>query len=127
MDRITRLLSGQKAGGGESAGADKSKAQEYGLKFVLDSGESRTFTVSPVSIGRQDDNQIVLKEPSVSAKHARIYYDENVKCICIVDLDSLNGLSINDLPTRKNVLHDGDRIKLGNSVLTFWDTGYIHP
>lgn len=127
MDRITRLLSGQKAATGDATNADKSKEQEYGLKFILDSGEARIFPVSPVNLGRLEENQIVLMEPSVSARHARVYYDENLKCICIVDLESLNGLHINDLPTRKNVLHDGDRIKLGNASLTFWDTGYIHP
>jgi pSer/pThr/pTyr-binding forkhead associated (FHA) protein len=121
MDRITKLLGGHKHGAKPS-----SSEQVFGLKFTFDSGESMIFPTSPVTIGRQQGNHIVLKDANVSAHHARIYYDEKVTSICVIDIDSLNGIFVNDLPTRKNVLHDGDRIRFGSATLTFWDTGYIH-
>lgn len=100
--------------------------QEYGLKFVLPSGKALTHTSLPISIGRSEQNDIVLKEKTVSARHAQVYYDGLIKDLCIMDYDSLNGLFIDDQPTRKNVLYDGVKIRLGGVELTFRDTGYIH-
>lgn len=104
-----------------------SPEEDYGLKFVYDSGESsKVFTSLPIGIGRSEENDLVLNDDTVSANHARIYYDEQVKDVCIVDVDSLNGLFIDDQPTRRNVLFDGVKIRLGNVSITFRDTGYIH-
>lgn len=100
---------------------------EFGLKLILENGETRTFTSLPISIGRAEQNDLVLVDDTVSANHALIYYDENVKDICVVDLDSLNGVTVDDHLTRKNVLRDGVRIGLGKSNPIFRDTGYIHP
>lgn len=100
---------------------------DFGLKLILENGESRTFAALPISIGRAEQNDLILADDTVSANHALIYYDENVKDICIVDLDSLNGVRVDDQLTRKNILRDGVRIGLGKSNLIFRDTGYIHP
>lgn len=108
-------------------GADQTAAQVYGLKFILENGESRIFTALPISIGRAPDNDIVLTNETVSAHHAQVYYDEKARDICIVDLDSLNGLFIGGQPTRRNVLFDGVRIGLGTASLVFRDTGFIYP
>ncbi len=104
-----------------------SKEQGFGLLFILESGEKKTINTLPVSIGRSDQNGVILKDDTVSATHARVYYDEQVGSVCIVDLDSLNGVFINDQPTRKNVLYDSSQVRLGKVKLTFRDTGYIHP
>ena len=120
---------GDRAGNetGNSGIPQGTKDQGFGLQFVLESGETRTVSTLPVSLGRSDQNGIVLKDDTVSATHARVYYDEQVGYVCIVDVDSLNGLFINGQPTRKNVLSDGCHIRLGMVNLTFRDTGYIHP
>jgi hypothetical protein len=99
----------------------------FGLQFILDSGESKTFTALPLKIGRGEQNDVKLNDETVSTDHAQVYYDEQVRDICIIDLDSLNGLFIGDQPTRKNILYDGVKIRLGRVQLTFRDTGYIHP
>ena len=112
--------------GKSSQDAHGAANQGFGLLFQLASGESRTFTSLPISIGRSKQNDIILSDETVSAVHARVYYDELVKDVCILDNDSLNGLFIDDQPTRKNVLHDGVRIRLGSVELTFRDTGYLH-
>lgn len=108
-------------------GGDQAAEQVYGLKFILENGESRVFTTLPISIGRAPDNDIVLTNETVSAHHARVYYDEKARDICIVDLDSLNGLFISGQPTRRNVLFDGVGIGLGTASLVFRDTGFIYP
>jgi pSer/pThr/pTyr-binding forkhead associated (FHA) protein len=89
------------------------------LKFTLESGESKLFSSLPISLGRADNNDIILPDETVSAQHAQIYYDEKVNDICIVDLDSLNGLFIGDQPTHRNVLYDGVKIGLGAATLIF--------
>jgi SARP family transcriptional regulator, regulator of embCAB operon len=100
--------------------------ETFGLKFIFPNGESQMFSKLPINIGREADNDLVLADESVSAQHARITYDELLNDICIQDLDSLNGVFIDDQPTRKNLLQDGVKITLGQVVLTFRDTGYIH-
>ena len=108
------------------AGAGKTTDQEYGLKFILEDGETGLFTSLPISLGRDENNDVVLTNETVSAHHAQIYYDEKAKDICIVDLDSLNGVFIGDQPTRRNVLSDGVKIGLGTATLVFRDTGFIY-
>ena len=110
-----------------ASGAPAVPDQGFGLKFILASGESRLFTSLPISIGRATNNDIVLADETVSAQHARVYYDDKAQDICIVDLDSLNGLFIGDQPTRKNILYDGVKIGFGTATLIFRNTGYIYP
>ena len=100
--------------------------ESFGLKFTLDSGKEFAFTSLPVSIGRSEANQIVLKDETVSSSHALIYFDDLAQEVCILDLDSLNGVSVDHAPTRRNILSDGVKISMGALDLTFRDTGYIH-
>jgi pSer/pThr/pTyr-binding forkhead associated (FHA) protein len=112
--------------GASNVGSQEAASDEFGLKFIFASGDSRVFTSLPISMGREEQNDIVLEDETVSAVHARIYYDERVGDICIQDNDSLNGTFIDDQPTYKNVLHDDVRIRMGSVELIFRDTGYIH-
>ena len=98
----------------------------FGLKFILSPDEAKIFTSLPVTIGRSEQNDIVINDKTVSAVHARVYYDDRVKDVCIVDNDSLNGILIDGYPTYRNLLQDGVRIGLGKVTITFRDTGYIH-
>ena len=138
MNRITKLF-GRKddEDEGKSAppapqppateqGIQNLAGQEFGLMFTFENGKSQTFTTLPFLIGRGEQSALVLQDSSVSAQHAYVYYDERLQQVCISDLDSTNGLFINDQPTRKNILQDEARIRLGNVMLTFRDTGYIH-
>lgn len=109
-----------------TSGAGETAEQVYGLKFILENGESKLFTSLPISIGRAEKNDLVLTNETVSARHAQIYYDEKAKDICILDLDSLNGLFIDGQPTRRNVLFDGAAIGLGTATVVFRDTGFIY-
>jgi len=101
--------------------------ETFGLRLVDENGTIKNLENLPVTIGRDRQNGVVLKDPTVSSSHARIYYDESAGLVCIEDLDSFNGLYINGQPTRKNVLQDGVKIMVGKITLTFQDTGYIHP
>jgi pSer/pThr/pTyr-binding forkhead associated (FHA) protein len=140
MNRITRLFGGktdsEKDGKIEQTGSTGVNSaperviqdlggQEFGLMFTFENGQAKTYTTLPITIGRNDQNTIVLQDPTVSSQHAYVYFDQRLQRVCISDLGSKNGVYINEQPTRKNVLQDDVRIRLGNVGLTFRDTGYI--
>lgn len=114
---------------GKTSGAADQGAirMKYGLEFITESGETRVFTKLPIAIGRGEANDLVLADESVSTRHALVDYDARTGGVCIEDVGALNGLFIDEHPTRKNVLQDGSKIRLGSVTLSFRDTGYIHP
>ena len=107
-------------------------ATPYNYATLVDRADQKSYPLddllgSPIHIGRNADNQIVIDDPTVSGRHARIYFDQSAQRICIEDLDSLNGVYLDGRPTRKNVLNPGAVIELGNRQFAFDNTGYIHP
>jgi Protein of unknown function (DUF3662)/FHA domain len=86
-------------------------AGQTGREFLLD---------QPVTtIGRRDDQDIVLDAPSVSRAHARVDIDQ--EGAVIVDLGSTNGTLVNGRLVRRArvTLHHGDRIKIGAVLLEY--------
>ncbi len=72
-----------------------------------------------LTVGRSSDNDIVLRDFSVSRHHAKVTSDgDGFK---IVDLGSTNGVKVNDALVSSGVLSGGDRITVGNFVLTVHD------
>ena len=69
-------------------------------------------------IGRSGTNNIVLRDPSVSRRHAEIVA-VNDGHFEIIDLDSMNGMHINHRRCRRSPLSDGDRIELGDALVYF--------
>jgi pSer/pThr/pTyr-binding forkhead associated (FHA) protein len=110
----------------ERSSSDFASSPSYGLIFSLPSGEEFTFNSLPITIGRSIENDLVIQRETVSSTHARISYNDAIREICILDLDSLNGIFVDHFPTRLNVLYDGIQIGLGDESVTFRDTGYIH-
>jgi CheY-like chemotaxis protein/pSer/pThr/pTyr-binding forkhead associated (FHA) protein len=70
-----------------------------------------------LTVGRDEDNDIRLSDPSVSKHHAvvRVVKGRPV----VEDLGSRNGTFINNERVRKSLLRPGDRITLGNSTIRF--------
>ena len=81
----------------------------------------------PATIGRDRSNKIVLNDPKVSALHATIYFDKSFSAVCIEDNASLNGLFIDEFPTQKNLLYDNMKIRLGETIFTFQNKGFVPP
>lgn len=63
------------------------------------------------TIGRDDDNNIVLKNLLVSRHHAEILWEN--RGFVIHDLNSQNGTIVNDKTIQKVALQHGDVIKIG--------------
>lgn len=75
-----------------------------------------------VMIGRVPDNQVVIDNPAVSSRHARVFADAGG--FSVEDLQSVNGTFVNDKRVVRQTLQDGDQIQIGKHRLTFvWTPG----
>jgi len=78
-----------------------------------------TFPLGRVIIGRSLDNEIYIKSKFVSRHHAQLVSDES-GCV-IEDLNSTNGVFLDEKQVKKYRLRDGDTISLGIHELTYSD------
>ena len=87
------------------------------LREVRPDGSSQTFVVDgrPLTIGRGPDNGLVLRDTRASRNHARIYGRQGG--LLLADLGSTNGSFVNDRRVQEIALGEGDRIRLGDTVL----------
>ena len=85
------------------------------LILRLDDRELQQFAVgaTPVSIGRAADSHIVIDNPAVSARHARVYREGNQ--YVLEDLNSTNGTFVNDKPIARHTLVEGDVVVGGQA------------
>ncbi|NQT89527.1 FHA domain-containing protein [bacterium] len=72
-------------------------------------------------LGRSPRCDISIPDGSVSGTHATITHEAGAWVL--QDEESTNGSYVNDDPTRRCKLLDGDTVRLGNIELTFRDTG----
>ncbi len=70
-----------------------------------------------ISIGRTNDNDIVLENRGVSRKHATIEFNNNAAVI--MDNESLNGTFVNSRKVNEEVLRDEDIITIGKYTLVY--------
>src|SRR2546430_9485809 len=71
----------------------------------------------PVVIGRDTTATLCIADASVSRRHSQIE-KENEEFV-ILDLESLNGTFINDVPVKRRMLQHGDRVRIGDSQFLF--------
>lgn len=99
----------------------------YGPKLigVMPSGEKLEYLIDKheVEIGKAAHNHITLSDPTVSNTHAIVIARD--AGYTIVDLGSRNGTFINGerLGSQAHTLRHGDKIQLGQTVLTFRNPG----
>lgn len=79
------------------------------------SGKKIPLLPMTMSIGREHDNNIELKDPEVGRYHARILYDRGR--FLLEDLDSSNGTWLNGEKIKEATLKNGDRIKIGETEM----------
>jgi diguanylate cyclase (GGDEF)-like protein len=86
------------------------RASEAGKHFKL--GDA------PTRIGRDADNEIVLDDPGVSRRHARL--ERRQQKIVVMDVGSKNGTLLNDRELAQvSELNNGDRIKIGSTIFKY--------
>ena len=91
---------------------------EYNHPYILIKGGSLNGVAIPilkpsVSVGRDQDADIVIDDPTVSRKHAEIVHSSDG--FVLLDLDSKNGSFVNETKVGQNgqSLKDGDEIRFG--------------
>ncbi|SFI27043.1 FHA domain-containing protein [Planctomicrobium piriforme] len=81
----------------------------------LEAGRIFRHVSTPLTIGREEDNDIQLNDERISRFHVKV--QEDAGRIILTDLDSTNGTRVNGHPVRLRVLRPGDLVMLGRSVL----------
>ena len=93
-----------------------------GMYLVDATGQQVVLDRLPAVIGRSPQSDLVVNVPTVSYQHARIYTDPRLG-LCVEDANSVNGLTLDGSPTRKNLLYDGARLGLGGAEYVFRRVG----
>jgi pSer/pThr/pTyr-binding forkhead associated (FHA) protein len=83
----------------------------------LERGVVFTELETPITIGREDDNDIRLNDERVSRFHAKVQEDEGH--FILTDLQSTNGTRVNGHPVQVHVLQIGDQLQIGRCLLVF--------
>jgi hypothetical protein len=93
------------------------------LILKLDDRELQQFAIGaqPISIGRSADSRIVIDNPAVSARHARVYREGHH--YVLEDLNSTNGTFVNDKPIARHTLAEGDVVLVAKHTLVFTEAG----
>jgi pSer/pThr/pTyr-binding forkhead associated (FHA) protein len=84
-------------------------------------GQSKVLSNKAFSIGRDKSNQLIIADEKVSRYHAVVTFENDVAYI--KDTDSANGTFINgnQIPVGKKIkLKNGDKIKVGKTVIVFY-------
>ena len=90
-------------------------------RLIAITGPLKTSTIkldsSMFSVGRDEDNQLIINDLSVSRHHCTILAtNEGVK---VRDQNSHNGTFVNDIPVSERILEHGDKLRVGNSLFLF--------
>ncbi len=125
----TRIFRTEKTGGDDSQGGDQGtsaisaeEAKRHGLareivELVL---ESRSYPLEgrgPWSIGRSEENEIVIQDPNVSRRHARLLRSENG--FLVEDSGSTNGTLLDGAPIDRERIENGDELTFGGITARF--------
>jgi diguanylate cyclase (GGDEF)-like protein len=99
--------------GGAASPADACLVVIYGP----DLGRRIALERTTFAIGRSSKSDLPLEQDSVSRNHARIARTHGAWVLS--DLGSTNGTYVNDVAVTERDLRDGDRIKIGRTILKF--------
>lgn len=72
---------------------------------------------TPITIGREEVNDVQLNDERVSRLHAKLQEDQG--SIIFTDLNSTNGSRVNGHPVQLRVLRAGDHLQVGRCTLLF--------
>jgi adenylate cyclase len=95
---------------------------EYKLEYLVDD-ELKVFylTKDSVVIGKLPENDIELKDNTVSRQHCRLL--RSGKGFKLTDMNSTNGCYVNGRRVQAKALDVGDKITVGRTILTFQAVG----
>jgi pSer/pThr/pTyr-binding forkhead associated (FHA) protein len=74
-------------------------------------GQRVAIPPTGLTIGRETDNMLIIPDPSVSRHHARIVFENGA--LVVYDLNSTNGVYVNEQRISKQSLRAGDIVRFG--------------
>jgi hypothetical protein len=122
----TRIFRTEESTGGEmdqgTAAISADEARRHGLareivELVLGEEKHPLEGSGPWSLGRSQENDIVINDPNVSRKHARISRADNG--FVVEDLGSTNGTLLDGAPIDREMIEGGDELTFGQSTARF--------
>ena len=122
----TRIFRTEESAGGEmdqgTATISADEARRHGLareivEVVLGDEKHQLEGRGPWSVGRSQENDIVINDPNVSRRHARISRADNG--FVVEDLGSTNGTMLDGAPIDRERIEGGDELTFGQSTARF--------
>ncbi len=87
------------------------------LRLILEAGGLCVELNKPdMQFGRHSDMDVRLALPDISRRHCRFVFQNGYWKI--VDLESLNGVYVNEERMHEATLYDGDQVRIGTLVFT---------
>ena len=98
------------------------EAKRHGLarevvEVVLDEGTFPLEGRGPWTVGRSQENDIVVSDPNVSRRHARLSRSDNG--FVVEDLGSTNGTLLDGAPIDRERIESGDELTFGQITARF--------
>ncbi|MCA9912969.1 MAG: FHA domain-containing protein [Anaerolineae bacterium] len=90
-------------------------------QLIINGNRIITLEESFVSVGRSDQNQIILDDPSVSRQHIQIR--RRFGFFTLFDVNSRGGTYVNNIRVLEHQLQSGDVIRLGNTQIVYVSGG----
>lgn len=92
-----------------------------------EAGARRIFPISEeqITIGRAQDNTIICNDKKASRNHAVVR--QTPVGFEIIDLETGNGTRVNGEVIKRKELKDGDKIQIGDAVLTYFEADVGEP
>jgi Protein of unknown function (DUF3662)/FHA domain len=108
--------------GGVAQGTSAISPEHHGLarevvEVVTKDGSFPLEGRGPWTVGRSQDNDIVIPDPNVSRKHARLSRADNG--YVVEDLGSTNGTLLDGAPIDRERIESGDELTFGQSTARF--------
>jgi hypothetical protein len=105
-----------------TASISAEEAQRHGLarevvELVLEDEAHPLEGPGPWGIGRSEENEIVISNPNVSRRHARLSRSENG--FIVEDLGSTNGTLLDGAPIDRERIESGDELTFGGVTARF--------
>ncbi len=101
------------------------KRDHPGLVVIQGSELGREYRLrrAQLTLGRDEQAPIRIMDEKVSRRHARIelFWDpaHKLQKVVVRDLGSTNGMTVNGEPVDRAELREGDKIRLGDTILKF--------
>jgi pSer/pThr/pTyr-binding forkhead associated (FHA) protein len=116
------LNAGSASSAGGTAAISAEEARKQGLareivEIIIDGEPHPLEGPGPWSVGRSDENDIVVSDPNVSRRHARLIRAHNG--FVVEDLGSTNGTLLDGAPIDRERIESGDELTFGQTAARF--------